>query len=93
MAIRKAKQFLKDRIEYDFMFEEGASALYCFELCGECYPTLDIPRLTVSKLFGLIKRKNVFLAESFFKSKDLKCIYHCNPAFNIKQNCSAKHRH
>ena len=91
LAIKKAKQFLKDNVEYDFMFEEGASALYCFELCGECYPTLDIPRMTVKKLFGLVKRHNVVLAESFFKSKDMKCIYHCNPAFNIRQNCSTAH--
>lgn len=82
-AIKKAKEYMKSKTPYDFGFEEGVSALYCFELCGMCYDRLDIPRLTVSKFFGLIKKENVFLAESFFKSKDLTCIFNYNPKFNI----------
>jgi len=39
--------------------------------------------VTVKKLFGLIKKKDVYLAESFFKSKDFECIYHFNPDFNL----------
>lgn len=82
-AIKQAKKYMREHTPYDFGFSNGVSALYCFELCGECYDKLNIPRLTVSKFFGLIKKKNVFLAESFFKSKDLKCIMHFNPKFNI----------
>ena len=82
-AIKKAKQFLKNKVPYDFGFNNGVSSIYCFELCGECYSSLRIPRMTVSKFFGLIKKKDVFLAESFFKSKDLKCVFHYNPKFNI----------
>lgn len=84
-AIRKAKSFLKNKVPYDFGFEKGVSAIYCFELCGECYNKLDIPRQNVSKFFGLMKKKNVFLAESFFKSKDFQCIFHYNPKFNIDE--------
>ena len=82
-AISTAKKFLKNKVPYDFGFKKNVSALYCFELCAECYPKLDIPRQTASKFFGLLKKKDVFLAESFFKSKDLRCIYHYNPKFNI----------
>lgn len=82
-AIRKAKELLKNKTPYDFGFNENVSSVYCFELCGLCYDKLDIPRLTVKKCFGLIKKNNVFLAESFFKSNDMECIYHYNPKFNI----------
>jgi len=82
-AIRKAKKFAKNKVPYDFGFEKGVSAIYCFELCGECYDKLRVPRKTVSKLFGLIKKENVFLAESFFESKDMDCVFQFNPKFNI----------
>lgn len=82
-AIKKAKDFLKNNTPYDFGFNNSVSSLYCFELCGLCYEKLNIPTITVKKFFGLIKKKNVFLAESFFKSPDMKCIYHYNPKFNV----------
>ena len=82
-AIAKAKKFAKSKVPYDFGFSRGTSAMYCFELCGECYDKLNIPRCIVKKLFGLLKKEDVFLAESFFKSKDMKCIFHYNPKFNI----------
>lgn len=82
-AVQNAKRFLKDSIPYDFGFENGVSSLYCFELCGECYPNLNIPKLTVSKLFGLVKKEDVYLAESFFKSKDVECIFQYNPKYNL----------
>ena len=82
-AITKAKKFAKSKVPYDFGFSRGTSAMYCFELCGECYDKLNIPRCTVKKLLGLLKKEDVFLAESFFKSKDMKCIFHYNPKFNI----------
>lgn len=69
---------------YDFFFDHGDSAIYCFELVSLAYPTLDIKRVEVKKLFGLI-RKHVYIAESLFKSKDLRCVLHFNPKFNIDQ--------
>lgn len=82
-AIAKAKKLLKDNVPYDFMFENNVSALYCFELCSVCYDKLDIPRKNVSKFLGLIRKKDVVLAESFFESKDFECVFHYNPKFNI----------
>lgn len=82
-AIKKAKQYLKNNVPYDFGFKEGVSSLYCFELCGLCYKKLDIPKMTVKKFFGLVKRNNTYLAESFFTSNDMTCIYHYNPKYNI----------
>jgi len=82
-AIKRAKEFLGTKVPYDFGFERGVSALYCFELCGECYKELDIPHYTVKKFFGLVKRNNVYLADSFFNSPDLKCVFNYNPALGI----------
>lgn len=82
-AINKAKEFLGAKVPYDFGFERGASALYCFELCGECYGMLRIPKYTVKKFFGLVKRDNVYLADSFFESPDFECIMNFNPALCI----------
>lgn len=82
-AISRAKKFLKNKTPYDFGFNNSVSSLYCFELCGLCYDKLNIPTLSIKKFFGLIKKENVFLAESFVKSKDLTCIYHYNPKYNI----------
>ena len=41
-AVRKARDFAKKNVPYDFGFRNGVSALYCFELCGECYSGHDI---------------------------------------------------
>lgn len=82
-AIKKAKEFAKNNVKYDFGFNENVSALYCFELCGLCYEKLDIPRFGVKKFLGLVRKNNVFLSKSFFSSPDMKCIYHYNPKFNI----------
>lgn len=82
-AVAKAKKFLKEKVPYDYGFQRGTSALYCFELCGECYKNLDVPTYTVKKFFGLVQRKSTFLAESFFKSPDFKCVFQYNPKFNI----------
>ena len=79
-AIKKAQEFLKDKVPYDFGFKRGVSALYCFELCGECYDMLDVPRYTVKKFFGLVKKNNVYLGDSFFDSPDFKCVFNYNPA-------------
>lgn len=82
-AIKIAKEFADNKVPYDFIFSPGTSSLYCFELGAECYPNLDIPKCTPTMLFGLIKKKDVYLAESFFKSTDMECIFHYNPEFNI----------
>ena len=82
-AIKKAKKFLENDTPYDFGFAQGVSSLYCFELCGMCYDKLNVPRLDVKKFFGLVQKKNVFLAESFFTSPDMTCVYQYNPKFNI----------
>lgn len=82
-AVEMAKKFLEDKVPYDFGFKHGTSALYCFELCAECYSALDIPTYEVKHLFGLVKRKDVVLAESFFKSPDFECIFNWNPKHNI----------
>lgn len=83
LAIAIAKRFLKDKVPYDFGFNFGASSLYCFELAALSYPKLDIPKLSFKKLFGLISKKDVYLAMSFVLSKDLKLVYCRNPKFNI----------
>ena len=41
-AIEQAIKFLKDNVPYDFSFNFGSSALYCFELCALCYPKCEI---------------------------------------------------
>lgn len=56
-AISKAKKLLAEDTPYDFSFRMGNSAVYCFELCAECYKKLEIKTFTVKKLFGLLRRK------------------------------------
>lgn len=82
-ALSIAKSFLKDKIPYDFGFQHGSSSLYCFELAALSYPKLDIPKLSFKKLFGLISKKDVYLAKSFIESKDMVPVYCCNPKFGI----------
>ena len=81
-AIRLAKKFLADNVPYDFNFKEGASSVYCFELCALCYPKLDVQRIKFKKLFGLLKR-NAYLADSFRKSKDFTIVFEHNPKHGI----------
>lgn len=77
-AVKKARQFAKENVPYDFGFQRGASALYCFELCSECYSGLDIKKKQASTFFGLFK-KDVYLAESFFESPDFDLVMEYNP--------------
>lgn len=74
-AIAKAKKFAKDKVPYDFAYKRNSSALYCFELCAECYPKLDIKPKVAMIFFGLLRKKNVYLAESFTSSPDFKMIF------------------
>jgi len=89
-AIAKAKKFAKDNIPYDFAFKRNSSALYCFELCAECYPKLDIGLKTASAFFGLAKKENVYLAESFTESPDFKAVFEWNPKRKIAFKLSSK---
>lgn len=83
-AIKIAKKFLKENVPYDFAFQRNASALYCFELCAECYPNLKFPTKTVSKLFGLIRKHDVYVAQSFIESTDVELVYCNNKNSNIE---------
>lgn len=56
-AIAKAKKLLAEDTPYDFNFRLGNSAVYCFELCAECYKKLNIKTFVVKKLFGILRRK------------------------------------
>lgn len=80
-AIKTAKHYEETDTPYDFLFTYGSNAIYCFELCALCYPSLDVKRIDIKK-FGFIK-KTVYLAKSFFDSKDMECVYQYNPRFNI----------
>jgi uncharacterized protein YycO len=83
-ALKLAKSFVKNNIPYDFGFSRGVSSLYCFELCAECYPKLEIIKKYPSALFGLIKKRDgVYLSDSFFESKDFDVVFEHNPKFNI----------
>ena len=82
-AVKKARAFLDSSIPYDFSFEHGASSLYCFELAALCYDKLDIPTFNVKKLFGLINKKDIYVAQSFVDSKDLDLIFCFNPKHSI----------
>lgn len=81
-AVMTAIECADRNVPYDFFFENGCSALYCFELCRKCYPGLDIRTKTVKKLLGLV-RKDVYLAESFFDSPDFECVFHYNPKYHV----------
>jgi len=83
VAIKTAKKFLKDNVPYDFNFKHGQESLYCFELAAECYPKLNVIRKTVKAMFGIIRKKNVVLSDSFFESPDFKLVFEYNPKFNI----------
>lgn len=82
-AVKKAKELLRDHTPYDFGFKLGVDAVYCFELCAECYPGLKIPTYTVKKLLGLVKKENVYIAQSFVECEDLELVYCCNPKHSI----------
>lgn len=90
-AIMKAKEFLRNKIPYDFGFKNDVSELYCFELAGICYEDLDIKKMTASLLGGLIKKKEkVYLAESFLNSPDFKVIFKFNPKYDKKDEKSSE---
>lgn len=73
---------MQDNVPYDFAFSHGASALYCFELCAECYPKLNVKKQVVKKFFGLMK-KRVYLADSFRKNENFKIVFEYNRKFKV----------
>lgn len=78
-AVKIAKQFVKDKIPYDFDFcINDSNALFCFELAVRSYPKIKFQSFKISKFFGLIK-KNVYFADSFRLSKDAKLVFEYNP--------------
>lgn len=82
-AIKLAKKLAKDNVPYDFGFKRGTSALYCFELCAECYKKLDIKTKTAKAFFGLLQKKNVYTADSFFENSNFTRIFEYNPKRKI----------
>ena len=91
-AIAKAKKFAENHVPYDFAYKRNASALYCFELCAECYPKLKIQTKTAKTFFGLLKKKNVYLAESFLESPDFTKVFESNPKRKVLEDSLAAKR-
>ena len=82
-AVAYAAKCVEDHVPYDFGYRNDVSSLYCFELVGQAYKKLDIPLKSVKILLGLARRKNTYLADSFFESKDFKKIFEFNPKRKI----------
>lgn len=81
-AIAKAKKFVQDKIEYDYMFQDNTSSLYCFELCALAYEKLNVQKIDFKKFFGLLRR-NAYLADSFRENADFKIVLECNPKHGV----------
>ena len=81
-AIKQAKKFLENNTPYDFCFNSGSSALYCFELVAECYPKMDIKKIQVKSFFGLL-RKSTYLADSFRTNANFNIVFEYNLKHNI----------
>lgn len=81
-AIKTAKQFAKDNVPYDFWYDTGDSALYCYELVAECYKKLNIQKIKFKKLFGILNR-DAYLADSFRTNKNFETVFEYNKKFNI----------
>jgi hypothetical protein len=78
-AVERAKKYAGMKTQYDFNFEEVVpvldNRLYCHELAAACYPTCDIKRRTPKWLWGLVRAKPTFLAESILESPDFHVIH------------------
>lgn len=73
-AIELANKYLGS--PYDFSFEPGDNALYCFQLAAMCYPKVKFLRFPLS-LFGIQLPKIVgqcYLDKSFIQSDDCEVI-------------------
>lgn len=80
-ALALAKDFADRKTPYDFKMTEGQDALYCFELCAECYKfSTDIKKVQPSLFGGLIKRREpAWLSASFLSSNDFFKVFEFNP--------------
>jgi uncharacterized protein YycO len=79
-AVAQALAYVEHKVPYDYQMTEGEEALYCFELCAECYKDLAISKITPSFLNGLLTRKEpAWLADSFLKSTDFKVVFEYHP--------------
>ena len=47
------------------------------------YPKLNIPSYSYSRMLGILKKSNVYLAKSFVESPDIKLVWCYNPKFDI----------
>ncbi len=81
-AVSLAKKLARDNVPYDFWYESGNSALYCYELVALCYKKLGIQKVKFSKCFGLLHR-DAYLADSFRQSKSFTTVFEYNKKFNI----------
>ncbi|MCK9154711.1 MAG: hypothetical protein M0P12_01205 [Paludibacteraceae bacterium] len=72
-AIERAYKYLGT--PYDFNFETWNNKMYCHEFGARCYYGLNIDKKIPKLLFGILKGKPAFLAESFLESLDFKVIY------------------
>lgn len=74
-AIQRAKDYVDQKIKYDFDFKDGDTYLYCHELGALCYDNLRIQKL-VPKLFGGLIHSSTtrYLADSFFNSPDFRVV-------------------
>jgi len=82
LAIKRALEFVENDVPYDFGFKRDTSALYCFELCAECYKELNVKIIRKTAMFELIKKK-VYLAESFLTSDAFQRVFEYNPKRKI----------
>lgn len=81
-AVNLAKKLAKDHIQYDFLYESGNNALYCYELVALCYKKMNIQKLEFKKFFGLLKR-NAYLANSFRENENFTIVFEYNKKFKI----------
>lgn len=88
-AVAMAKKMLKNGVKYDILFKKNKTKtltepVYCFELCAECYPKLDIPLKKKKMFFGLFTRKEpMYLPDSFYDSPDFEVVFEYNPKYGI----------
>lgn len=80
-AVRKAIEFMESKTPYDYKMTEGQEALYCFELCAECYKdSTEIKKVKPILMGGLITRSEpAWLSASFLGSSDFKKVFEYNP--------------
>ena len=73
-AIKRAKEFLRNKIAYDFDFETWNNKMFCHEFVAQCYYGLDIKKEVPELFNGRIRGKPTWLGNSFLKSPDFSLI-------------------